>query len=426
MNCGKDLIEYKSKSFDAIFPLSVRKIAIERFIAELSNNDQNNISIFEFVFISGKTNQIEFFRYKFKIASSLSENNLILYGAFDMIDQNVIIISDRDEPCLHSFSHSLNNLLCLNEDCMRILRSEDIYITLKDIFMIMKKEKSNYNCIIDYNSYGEQMNKYLSFLSECYQEGIASTINDMQENLLINKNQTKKIILKLLLSHKEKNESIDIYSVEKESNENTKEVSGSDANKKEDYSLYATKIISSSKSLQSSSNNSSSINVVFNVKDKNNSSQEKNSKKKFLIRGYKLSQFYLIILNVAIVILLIANLITQNKLKTNITKLLSSYFALKRFKLFFSQSLLIIFSNLCLCTTNQCNQCINFYNQFIKFALPSLGLKDPSIYKKYLQTDLLIKVTELRASFQKFKTLSLNAQYNNLSIETIVTYFNVF
>ena len=109
--------------------------------------------------------------------------------------------------------------------------------------------------------------------------------------------------------------------------------------------------------------------------------REKNSKKKFLIRGYKLSQFYLIILNVAIVILLIANLITQNKLKTNITKLLSSYFALKRFKLFFSQSLLIIFSNLCLCTTNQCNQCINFYNQFIKFALPSLGLKDPSIYK---------------------------------------------
>ena len=162
------------------------------------------------------------------------------------------------------------------------------------------------------------------------------------------------------------------------------------------------------------------------MKDKSNSSQEKNSKKKFFIRGYKLSQFYLIILNVAIVILLIANLITQNKLKTNITKLLSSYFALKRFKLFFSQSLLIIFSNLCLCTTNQYNQCINFYNQFIKFALPSLGLKDPSIYKKYLQTDLLIKVTELRASFQKFKTLSLNAQYNNLSIETIVTYLNVF
>ena len=58
-----------------------------------------------------------------------------------MIDQNVIIISDRDEPCLHSFSHSLNNLLCLNEDCMRILRSEDIYIALKDIFMIMKKRE---------------------------------------------------------------------------------------------------------------------------------------------------------------------------------------------------------------------------------------------------------------------------------------------
>ena len=64
---------------------------------------------------------------------------------------------------------------------------------------------------------------------------------------------------------------------------------------------------------------------MFNVKDENNSSQEKNSKKKFLIRGYKLSQFYLIILNVAIVILLIANLITQNKLKTRFEMAIKTY-----------------------------------------------------------------------------------------------------
>ena len=60
VNCGKDLIEYKSKSFDAIFPLSVRKIAIERFIAELSNNDQNNISIFDLFLFQGKQTKSNF------------------------------------------------------------------------------------------------------------------------------------------------------------------------------------------------------------------------------------------------------------------------------------------------------------------------------------------------------------------------------
>ena len=63
---------------------------------------------------------------------------------------------------------------------------------------------------------------------------------------------------------------------------------------------------------------------------------------------------------------------------------------------------------------------------FSKIMLPHFGVPEVLIFTKYLKTDLAMKVYELRNSYQIFKNILLNSIYNNLSIESVVSFFNVY
>ena len=87
-------------------------------------------------YISSITNQIEYFKYSFKVASSLINNTILLYGAYELSHNKLIVTIEKynKEECLHSFSHSMNTILCLNDECLDILTSDGIYLTFQDIF----------------------------------------------------------------------------------------------------------------------------------------------------------------------------------------------------------------------------------------------------------------------------------------------------
>ena len=50
VKCGKELIKYKGKSLEEIFPMKLRKKGIEKLIKLMLKNKQNNPTIFEYIF----------------------------------------------------------------------------------------------------------------------------------------------------------------------------------------------------------------------------------------------------------------------------------------------------------------------------------------------------------------------------------------
>ena len=199
--------------------LSLRKSHWIKIIQELNTSNQNKISVFEFIYISSITNQIEYFKYSFKVASSLINNTILLYGAYELSHNKLIVTIEKynKEEYLHSFSHSMNTILCLNDECLDILTSDGIYLTFQDIFKSFTKIKNSYQCVLDYALYSSNVNHYLSFISESYDNSqeINKSIQDVKSELAIkNKNILKLTLTSLFTIPCNKNEIMHVYSVE--------------------------------------------------------------------------------------------------------------------------------------------------------------------------------------------------------------------
>ena len=62
----------------------------------------------------------------------------------------------------------MNSILCLNEECVDILASDGIYLKFQDIFKAITKFKNTLQCILDYAFFSNNLNNYLSFINDSY------------------------------------------------------------------------------------------------------------------------------------------------------------------------------------------------------------------------------------------------------------------
>ena len=140
-----------------------------------------------------------------------------------------------------------------------------------------------------------------------------------------------------------KKEIMNVYSVENQTtkNFNTTVIALRPSSSKEDdhimdrddYSQFAKRNVSSSKSLLSYGQTSNGNIILVGKQSKGENTPQIQKLK----RKYEMIKAILVIINIIIVITLMSFIFTQINYKKSITTLLESYFGFKRFKLYFSQ-----------------------------------------------------------------------------------------
>ena len=148
------------------------------------------------MFFLVKVNQsIDLFNYQFKISSTLSNDQVLIYGFYTFPKTKTIsyIENKSFRQPIFSFNDKMANYLKLSPNIITIMRRFDLFIHLSDLFteIIIKKTQSM-ECLLDYQHYISKIKSILSLNKDNSKE--IKSLHSLFNSLLSGTKSIKKTI----------------------------------------------------------------------------------------------------------------------------------------------------------------------------------------------------------------------------------------
>lgn len=436
IKASKDLMKYKSKAFNALFPDFLKERNEEMLIEKLKNCDPNeNRKLMSFVVKDLKQSEeygfVQDFKMVFSVFPSIVSAEILVAISYVIDYEDILIFeipNEKQEECLYSFSNCFLKILGLTPQMLQLLTRADKIITYQDLF-----SKKSFDFQLGNNSCSLNYSKYARFYSQLMKyDGLneAHNFSEIKENVnkildfgkqqkelrlnitekFINENvKSKYIIYNLVENNKEKDskraKDIPIIGVDNEIviDPLAKFDHGQTTTLAPTISNFSTDSCSSAKGSLSS-----------NYKKRNHKNERKEKYK-------QVHYFTMIILffGLFLMILTLVFLILEVNKNSIFQSLFNLFQIFKQFKLSIEAITLSIISNFCLEKLD--NTCVNYFDEYskaIKKEYPALD--DYPNINEIISTEVNLKADTILNSFNLF----LNEMHiiNFVSINEIGTF----